>query len=359
MLVLALTLALGLIPELRRGLRALVRSLIRAYAVAVVVAGPLLVYALIDFESESINEPRLFNGDLINVAVPTRLLGIGGGPLSGISARFPSGDAERGAYLGLPILIIIAWYSLRSRRTGAGRFLLAALGTSLLLTLGTSLTVNGHTVVALPWNLIARLPGFDNVLPVRFALFTSLAATVLVALWMHERTGRLRIALPALAVAALVPAVWHSYFLVETERHAFFTDGAYRCIPRNENIAIFSNRFSGDSMLWQAESGFWFRMASGYLRPEPPPDNLSDPTIQKLTFTLENSTMPEILALARRKSVDRILSVAAYAHPNGTQMHRFGVLQDYDGVLIAPACGYPALTPQSRLLPKWGSGSHG
>ena len=35
-------------------------------------------------------------------------------------------------------------------------------------------------------------------------------------------------------------------------------------------------------MLWQVESGFWFRMAGGYVAPYPPPAFTRPPSIQKI-----------------------------------------------------------------------------
>ncbi len=259
--------------------------------------------------------------------------------------HFRGGDAERGAYLGLPTLAIVAWHGIRTWRSATTRLLLALLGTAALVTLGTGVAVRGRVRLWLPWSLVARAPVFDNVLPVRIALFCSLAAAVIVAIWTASRRGWTSWALPLLAVAALVPAVWRADYRMHPERWAFFTDGTYKtaCIQRNENVAIFPFGFWGNSMLWQAETGFWFRMAEGYLLPDPPPANLADPLIRKLTYTTENPTVPEILGFVRRKQVDRILSVDIYTHPNGTQMHRFGQVQDEGGVLIAPACGYPTL----------------
>ena len=199
-------------------------------------------------------------------------------------------------------------------------------------------------IVSLPWNALVCLPLLDNVLPVRIALFASLATAVIVALWTASRRGWSSRMLPALAVAALVPAVWHSDYRTVPERWPFFTDGLYKvCIPRNENVAIFPYGFWGNSMLWQAESGFWFRMAEGYLRPKPPPAFLADPTVTELTFTTDNPKPPQILAFARNKQVDRILSVLIYPHPSSNQMHRFGAVQLLGGVLVSPACGYPSL----------------
>src|SRR5262249_41361137 len=157
---------------------------------------------------------------------------------------------------------------------------------------------------------------------------------VIVALWTAAHRGIAPWLLAVLAAVSLVPNLTRNEFRVHPERWAFFTQGWYRmCFPQNENVAIFPFGFWGSSMLWQAESGFSFRMPEGSLGPEPPPKNLaSDPTIQMLTYTTQFPTPAQIVAFAKNKQVDRILSVAIYVHPNGTQMRRFGEVQLVQGV---------------------------
>jgi hypothetical protein len=109
-------------------------------------------------------------------------------------------------------------------------------------------------------------------------------------------------------------------------------------------VAIFPFGQWDASTLWQAESGFYFRIPEGYLAPTPPAKNLaSDPLIRMVTYTIENPTPPEIAAFTKNKKVDRIVSVDIYVHPNGHEMRHFGEVQDLGGVLVAPACGYPSL----------------
>jgi hypothetical protein len=341
-LVVALVLAFVFARTVRPRVKAIVLPLGGAYALAVLLTSPFVYYALTGFESGSINQPSLFNADLLNFVVPTHEIAILGH--WHLSSHFPSNDAERGAYLGLPTLVIIAWFGVRFRRLATTRFLLTALLLSAFATLGTSLWVNGQRIAWLPWREVARLPVFDNVLPARFSVFTALLAAVIVALWTARSRGVLTIALPALAVLALMPGFWRADYTTTPERWPFFTEGIYKiCFPRNENTLIFPYGFSGNSMLWQAESGFWFRMAEGYLQPKPPPSFLSNPVVQELTNTLDNPTPDQILSLARAKHVSRVLSVAIYVHPNGAEMHRFGPIQSLGGLLVSPACGHPPL----------------
>jgi hypothetical protein len=148
--------------------------------------------------------------------------------------------------------------------------------------LGTALHVGGNRLAPLPWALLTGLPGFSNVLPARLAVYASLALAVLVASWAATaRVPRaVRVALPLAAAAALVPnvavAAWHE----RPHRIAFFTDDSYReCLPRGTNVVILPYGGAGWSMLWQAEAGFRFRQAGGYVRPQPPSSFLRWPAV--------------------------------------------------------------------------------
>ena len=348
-LAVALVLAYALLREHRARLRRIGPPVAAAYGIALVLAAPLVGYAVSGFRSESINEPARFSADLLNLVVPTHVLALTSSGLTAISSRFPGNDAEQGAYLGLPTLAIVGWFALRARASATARFLLTALALAVIVSLGTALHVGGHHKLWLPWSLAARLPVLDNVLPARLAAYTALAAAVVVAVWTASRSGWLRFALPLLAVAALVPAFWRPDFRSVPQRWPFFTQAMYKlCIPRGENVVIFPYGFRGDAMLWQAESGFWFRMAEGYLTPKPPPPFIDDKLVQKLTFTYELAGPAQILGFAHRKHVGRVLSTVQDQHPSGTVMHRFGQLQVLGGMMVAPACGYPPLTPQPR-----------
>jgi hypothetical protein len=343
----SLALAYACWREHRVRLRSALGPLAAAYGLSLLLGAPLVYYALSGFRSESINEPHKFSADLANLVVPTHILALTTAGLTSISRHFPGNDAEQGAYLGLPMLAIVVWFAIRGHASAGTRFLVGLLALSVLVSLGTALHVEGERKLWLPWDVLARLPVLDNVLPVRFAAYTALAAAVIVALWTASTRGWAGVVLPVLAIAVLVPAVWRPDFRSLPQRWPFFTAGAYKlCIPKGENVVVFPYGFRGDSMLWQAESGFWFRMAEGYLTPKPPKPFIDDPLVQKLTYTYELAGPAQILGFARRKHVGRVLSTEIDQHPSGLVMHRFGPLQVLGGMMVAPACGYKPLTPQ-------------
>jgi hypothetical protein len=345
-LVVGLALAYALVPDVRRRLRALGRALAGAYTLAAVVAAPLLAYALRDFESGTLNAPSQFDGDVLNIVVPTRLVALGGGLAADLSSRFPGGDAERGGYLGLPLLVIVAWYAIERRRRPGARFLGSSVAVALLLMLGTALHVAGDAVLPLPWDLVARLPLFDNALPARFAVYASLAAAVAAALWSSSGAAPrwLRVALPVAAVLALAPALQRGNWFLHPQRPELFAHPGLlaRCIAKNENLLIYPYGYLGDSMLWQAENDYRFRMAEAYLRPGAP-DTFARFEAVEIALRGDEPSSSQILELARDKHVARVLSVATGQRPGARELEQIGRVQILGGVIVVPGCAEPPL----------------
>jgi hypothetical protein len=362
MLALGLLLAFALVPTARRRLLSSLAPIAAGGALAALLAAPLLYYALTAIVPFSIGYPWRFSADPLNLVVPTSAIGLGGKTFASVSSHFPGNDNERDSYLGLPILVIAALLLRRRPWPGGTRFLAAAFAAATLLSFGTALYLDGHRLFWWPWSAPSHWLALKNVIPSRFALYATLAADTIVVRWIATTKGA-RFPrpwlLPVLAVLALVPPVWSAANVQEPQRPAFFSDGLYKtCIPRGENLMIFPFAGFGDSLLWQAESGFWFSMAEGALGPADLPESFAgDPTVGGLLFRFidptTRPTMREVLSLARRRHVDRIVSAASVGaiYPNSTQMHIFGALQQVGDVFVAPACGYTSLAGDRRPPP--------
>lgn len=267
----ALVLAFALVPARRRRLASLLRPLAAAASLAALLTAPFLYYAVTGFQSGALHDADTFNADLLNFVIPTKLTLVSGG-WTGISKHFPGNDSEQGAYLGLPVLLIVGLFAARRFRSPGSRFLFACLGLAVLASLGAHLIVDGHQTVLLPWRLVSYQPLFDNVLTVRLAVFVSLVAAVMVALWTAARaSGVLRRLLPCLAVLALVPNPWAGVWATTYTVPPFFTEATYRtCLDPGENVLPLPISKLGHAMLWQAVDGYRFRMAGGYITPSPP-----------------------------------------------------------------------------------------
>jgi hypothetical protein len=351
-LVLALALAFAVVPAARAGIRFCAPAVAGGYVVAAVLAAPLLYYAVRGMHGNSIAFSSDFGADLVNLVVPTRVTALGGSLFTSFTSHFPGDDAERTSYLGLPVLAILGLLALRRPRSPGTRFLLVAFAAATFLSLGTALYVANARVVSLPWSLWSGWIGVEQIIPARFALYATLAAAVMVALWV-ARGRAARYGLVAVAVLALVPPFWGAQFAHRPQRWPFFTDRLYElCIPRGETLMVFPFGRWGESLLWQAESGFWFRIAEGTLaHNEEPAAFTRDPTIRELLFDfpVERPTMTELRALALRRHIDRIASVAQNEpYPDGGELKSFGEVQVLGDVAVAPACGYTSLAGDRR-----------
>jgi len=335
----ALVLAFALVPAVRAGLVSLVLPLAAAYALAAALMSPLLYYVLSSTGSKPPPGLEDWVADAVNFVVPTRLVLLGNDWSHRIATHFPTNDVERGAYLGLPVLVIVALFAARRLRDPAGRFLLAAFVLSAVASLGSWLTVNGHRVVTFPWSHVAYLPLLENTMFVRLSLFTALAAAVIVALWTASRgpPASIRCACAVFAVLAVLPDPTLDVWARSTRTPPLFTSGRYKaCLREHENAIVFPFGPRGDSLIWQAESDFWFRLAGGYISPKVPDSFLHPAAVAHVT-TADNPaevTLAGVLELARQKSVTAILVDARRSEPWRTLFRKVSRPEAVGGVLI-------------------------
>jgi hypothetical protein len=357
-LVLASLLGLWLVRDARKRIRASVVPIVLGYGVALVLAAPLVYYALTGFSRATVYA-SFYDIDLLNLFVPTQVTGLGGQSFASFTGHFPGGIPERSMYVGLPIMVIVVLLVWLRRRPSTW-FLLAGFGVATILSFGTALYFHGHRIVWLPWSALGNMTGLSDVVPSRFSDYAWLALAAMIAIWIAGSRGRVAaVVLPLLAVLFLIPPVWRHDSVNTPPRLAFFSDHFYKvCIPKGETLMVFPFARWGYSMLWQAESNFWFNITEGTLGHNNQPANfVSDPTVYALIMESEDPTqrpnMAQILALAKRRSVDRIVSAVAGgdAYPSGVQMHAFGPLQVIGDAYVAPACGYNSLAGDKRPPP--------
>jgi hypothetical protein len=357
----SLLIAFGTLPAYRRRMVSALTPIAAAYGLAALLAAPFVAYLVTGFETGKTQLYALGGNDLVNLVLPTSLIAVGGSAFQSITRHFVPNLLDSDLYLGLPTLVIFGLFVVRWRRRPESRFLAASFAVALLLALGPALYVDGRRVLSLPWRLVESLPPFDSVAVTRLAAYATLAATVAVALWIGGSTGRLfgrPTVLPLLALASIAPATWRVPFVKTPARPPFFAQSLYRrCMYRGETLAIFPYGRFGDSMLWQAESDFWFKMAEGNLGRDtyPPRFVFADPTVVALQFywygPQPRPSMQQLKTYALRRRVDRIVSVEADGYPSGPDMRAFGPVQSTGGVFVAPACGYTSLAGDSRGSP--------
>ena len=336
-LLVSLVAAAVFVRDTRTQLRRLLVPLGAAYALAAVAVSPLVYFVVTSSQQTPNPDAAAFSGDLLNFVVPTRA-SLGGWWSAGISAHFPANDIERGAYLGLPLLVILAWYWLANRRQPAARLLFVLFVAAVVATLGSWLTVDGDRLFKLPWTLVADRRLFENVMPVRFSVFCALLGAVVAALWLASTRRRwTRIVLAAAALVAVAPNLSWGAWSRRPDVPALFTTGAYRdCIPRDANVIVFPVGPRGDSMIWQADSHFWFRMAGGYITPTVPPSFTHPAGIQHLTTADRPSevTPAAVRELARLKSASTVVLDARAARTWLPILRPLGPPQRAEGAFV-------------------------
>src|SRR5678816_611994 len=118
--------------------------------------------------------------------------------------------------------------------------------------------------------------------PARLALYVTLGIAMVVAIWASSQDVSLRVrtGLVVLAVIALAPNPTIDAWRSSPHVPPFITRGLYeRCLGPSDNVLVFPFGSHGHSMLWQADAGFHYRMAGGWVAPAPPPSFTHPPGV--------------------------------------------------------------------------------
>jgi len=235
-----------------------------AVAGAVILGAPYVYYAVARSDPFG-RVTQVVNGaDLANLVVPSPATWLHVGPRLGLSWNV----SEQLAYLGVPLIVLLGAFLLTHRRERSGRMLAALLVVALLASLGGQLRIAGHaTRVMLPWNLVHGLPLLRHAIPGRFVVYVWLIAAVACALWLAQAPrGRWRWALAVLALVALVPNQTGRRWGTRLDAPPLLAvGGGYgRYIPRGATVLALPFGIDGNSMIWQVQADFGFRLAGGY-----------------------------------------------------------------------------------------------
>ena len=261
--------------EGRRRLLSLTSRVAAAYGLAAVILAPYIYYVIKGLSGlpALVSSPIAYSADLLNYVVPTPLEAVGGRLFAGLSSRFSGNYQEADAYLGLPLLLMLVLYTIRHWSARSTKVMVLVAAAVAAGSLGPLVHVAGTTVGASPWALTVFLPLIRNALPARFALYITLVAAVIAALWLADRSGRawLRYAVAGVALICIVPDVAAPGRYEYRDVPPFFASGGFRQLARDQNAVVIPYGWTGDSMLWHAETGMWFPMSGGWLGPLVPP----------------------------------------------------------------------------------------
>jgi hypothetical protein len=334
------------------------------YAGSLVLSAPYLVYSLQHYQGALTRQYPAFSLPLIRLIVPESAPGSVLPALVRYSGHLGRGGIDD--YVGFPliaVLLVLAGLAWRNRVT---RLLLLGFVFVIALAAGPSLVVTSvrHTY-PLPWAALWRLPIARSAEPSRFIVFAVLVLALALALWLaappaSRLRGAARWGLGLLAVAAIIadtPTSYQPATLLPSGFHPpatmhpaaqlppFLTDGLYRrYLHPGEIVAVVTYRGNA-GMLFQADAGFYFRIAGGYINASLTPVNAVPHPVAGLARP-SRAAVQIFDRYARASGLGAIIVEQAWAEPwmdlGKIGMHGFSV----GGVTIYPVA--PWLASQAK-----------
>jgi hypothetical protein len=264
-----------------------VAAVLLAYPVWFALRGPAHINGPIQLV------PEAYRADLLGPLVPDVYTWLAPSGLVRVANGFANNRSENGTYLGITLLVTVAAGTvLLWRRSPVVR--VAAIGgtAAFVLSLGGGLVVHrpptaSLTGLPLPERVFTKLPLLANTIPVRYSLYVTLFAGLVLALVLDRlhataaaRAGpvsgqrgwpaRFRVwVTPALlAVVCLVPLVPNGPITGVTEARtpSYFTSSSLTDQPGGRVTVLYPYPSAGspEGQLWQAMAGLHFRSPGGY-----------------------------------------------------------------------------------------------
>jgi hypothetical protein len=264
--------------ETRGRLQSLALEFMAALAIVAVLTSPFLFFLIRGMRNlpPTLNPPEMVSADPLNFLVPTVLTRFGNAYFAAVANRFTGGVPEQTAYLGLPVILILAAFFARRLPDPIARGLLSVLLLLILCSLGPRLWMNGtQTGLWLPWAWIDKVPLIRSALPGRFTLYVFLLAGLIVALWVAEpasrRTRGLRLLLAAGACLFLLPNRTLTGIWTSAELLPFFDQARNGVgLKRDQNALLLPFGPFGPNMIWQWQARYSFTQSAGYTGLIPP-----------------------------------------------------------------------------------------
>jgi hypothetical protein len=256
--------------EMKDRIVALAKLSALALGVSALLLSPYLYHVIVasGFSSHPVWNTTPQGTDLLELFIPTNALMLGAlAPLAAIGARFAHGPIETGAYIGVPMMVIVIWFARSQWHRAEVRFLAIMLVIVCLASFGSRLHIAGHELFGMPWKLVSRMPLIGSAFPGRFGVYVYLIVALIASMWVAE--WRASIALKAAAIALVVlftlPSLHGSHWIHELDTPEFFRSGNYRNhLAAGQTILILPYGENGNSMYWQAETAMYFAMAEGH-----------------------------------------------------------------------------------------------
>jgi hypothetical protein len=310
---LTLVLGFGLAAERRSDVIEVVRVVAIAGGIAVVLVGVFIYYALTgDVTTPFFNAFPDYGADGLGWVIPTEIVRLGRAWFSHVSESFVGGVPENGVYVGVPLALIVARYGTTRWNNPATRILMILLAVLIVLATGAHLHLAGIVTVPMPWGWIRHLPLLSRAIPLRLGVYVFLIVALVLALWLAQpRAGAWQLgawAVALVSLALLFPNLGQGWWSSRPTNPSFFTSHTYRhYLTRGETALVLPWGSGSYEMLWQAETGFWYRQTGAYLGALLPVDYQRDPLLAPFYGSSAPPSVSEVRGFLASRRVGAVI----------------------------------------------------
>lgn len=247
-----------------------IRSIL-AYVIAGIILSPFLYYFFTDhIMGGYVNSVTTYSNDLLGFIIPTHFYLLSSPGTLTVSSHFLGFPAEQDAYLGAPLILLLIVFFAKEWARRYVKYLLTLLLIFAIVSMGPVLHIDGSKLITiLPNKILFHLPLIKNSLPGRYAVYTSLITSLIVAFWLKPSKCILwKYLLAAIALLFIIPSMSMRhrtrYFVPSVP--SFFAQQRYKqWIKPNANVLIIPYGLQTSNIFYQEQSDYYFRMPGGYL----------------------------------------------------------------------------------------------
>lgn len=258
----------------------LLKYLAISYLSLIVILSPYLYYMYVGFSQLPVYSSHYLHYNMYNVAnlleyiMPAPITYLGGITFMPLTNLFIGNYNEMGAYLGLPLIIILIVYIIRNWSNKHVKFLSIMLLVIFFASIGTPIRVGNVSIGRGPGILILLMPLLNMAVPVRFSMYISFLSSIIVALFLNKyKKSFLAYLSVSVAIFFMIPNIpgrYNNFMDSKISMPKIFSTTEYKKIfYPNENILIIPFGVNGSSMFYQAMDKFYYRTSDGYLGQSP------------------------------------------------------------------------------------------
>ncbi len=239
--------------------------------ITIILASPFLYYMAKGFADvpAQINAVQAYVTDPRNFFFPTIVTYFSTPYLLNISGTYDGNASEQGAYLGLPLILLVAVFFAARRHQPYVKPLALVTLLLILFTLGPHLQIGLRSShVLLPWELTRHVPLIGELLPSRFTMYIALSTGIAAALALATARGPWRWVNYGLAVAACIVLYPNRSILSwwAWPSAPFLTAENVRAtLGKLPNVLVLPFADAGPGMAWQLNARMSFQQTGGYV----------------------------------------------------------------------------------------------